>query len=232
MATVEQAQTVEQTPTNGNGRRRPPASEIPVENPATGEIVATRPRPQRRGGRRDGRSAAAPRSPSWEAYGFEGRGRVLLRAQKWLMDNADQVVATIVSETGKTFEDADASPRSPTPATPSASGPSTRAEYLGDETRQVQPAARQGQEADPALPPARPDRRDRPVELPADELLRRLHPGARRRQQRDPQAVGDHAADLAADGRRAARVRPARERLPGRHRPRRDRRGADRARST
>jgi acyl-CoA reductase-like NAD-dependent aldehyde dehydrogenase len=31
---------------------------------------------------------------------------VLLRAQKWLMDNADKVAATIVSETGKTFEDA------------------------------------------------------------------------------------------------------------------------------
>jgi acyl-CoA reductase-like NAD-dependent aldehyde dehydrogenase len=29
-----------------------------------------------------------------------------LRAQKWLMDNAEQVVSTIVSETGKTFEDA------------------------------------------------------------------------------------------------------------------------------
>ena len=44
--------------------------------------------------------------PDWEAFGFEGRGRVLLRAQKWLMDNAEQVVATIVSETGKTYEDA------------------------------------------------------------------------------------------------------------------------------
>src|SRR5205807_3045964 len=30
----------------------------------------------------------------------------LLRAQKWLMDNAEQVVSTIVSETGKTYEDA------------------------------------------------------------------------------------------------------------------------------
>ena len=45
--------------------------------------------------------------PEWEAYGFEGRGRVLLRAQKWLMDNAENIVATICSETGKTFEDAE-----------------------------------------------------------------------------------------------------------------------------
>ncbi len=44
--------------------------------------------------------------PGWEAFGFEGRARVLLRMQKWVMDNADQIAATIVSETGKTFEDA------------------------------------------------------------------------------------------------------------------------------
>jgi acyl-CoA reductase-like NAD-dependent aldehyde dehydrogenase len=44
--------------------------------------------------------------PAWEALGFEGRGRVLRRAQKWLIDNVDRVVATIVSETGKTYEDA------------------------------------------------------------------------------------------------------------------------------
>ena len=42
----------------------------------------------------------------WEAYGFEGRARVLPRMQKWLMDNADRVTETIVSETGKTYEDA------------------------------------------------------------------------------------------------------------------------------
>ena len=45
--------------------------------------------------------------PEWEAYGFEGRARVLLRAQKWVMDNAERIVATIMSETGKTFEDAE-----------------------------------------------------------------------------------------------------------------------------
>ena len=45
--------------------------------------------------------------PEWEAYGFEGRARVLLRAQKWVMDNAPQIVETICSETGKTFEDAE-----------------------------------------------------------------------------------------------------------------------------
>ena len=78
---------------------------IPVENPATGEIVATVP---------DmtpadvGRLAAQGRAaqPAWEAAGFEGRAKILLRAQKWLIDNADRTIDTIVSETGKSYEDA------------------------------------------------------------------------------------------------------------------------------
>src|SRR4029078_5560320 len=44
--------------------------------------------------------------PAWEALGFDGRGRILRRAQRWLLDNADRVIETIVAETGKTWEDA------------------------------------------------------------------------------------------------------------------------------
>ena len=44
--------------------------------------------------------------PGWQALGFDERARVLLTMRKWLMDNADRVVAKIVSETGKTHEDA------------------------------------------------------------------------------------------------------------------------------
>ena len=44
--------------------------------------------------------------PAWEALGFEGRGRVLRRMQKWLVDNSERVVQSIVDETGKTYEDA------------------------------------------------------------------------------------------------------------------------------
>jgi acyl-CoA reductase-like NAD-dependent aldehyde dehydrogenase len=44
--------------------------------------------------------------PAWEALGFEGRARVLRRMQKWMVDNADRVVQTIVDESGKTYEDA------------------------------------------------------------------------------------------------------------------------------
>jgi acyl-CoA reductase-like NAD-dependent aldehyde dehydrogenase len=104
MATVEQPQTVEQAAPIEHGSA-PVDAGIPVENPATGEIVATVPD---LGAEAVAAMAARGRAaqPSWEAYGFDGRARILLRAQKWLMDNAEQVIATIVSETGKTFEDA------------------------------------------------------------------------------------------------------------------------------
>src|SRR5438270_4282001 len=44
--------------------------------------------------------------PDWEAAGFEERGRVLRRAQKWMLDNADRTIDVVVSEAGKTHEDA------------------------------------------------------------------------------------------------------------------------------
>jgi acyl-CoA reductase-like NAD-dependent aldehyde dehydrogenase len=101
MATVEQ-----HAPQTSNGTApEQPAAGIPVENPATGEIVTTVPD-------LDAAAVAAlavrahAAQPIWEAYGFEGRARVLLRMQKWVMDNADRVMRTIVSETGKTYEDA------------------------------------------------------------------------------------------------------------------------------
>jgi acyl-CoA reductase-like NAD-dependent aldehyde dehydrogenase len=94
MATVEQVPAATQ---NGTG--------IPVENPATGETIATVPT-------LDGKEVkelvarARAAQPAWEALGFEERGRYLLRMQKWITDNAERIIATIVSETGKTYEDA------------------------------------------------------------------------------------------------------------------------------
>ena len=104
MATVEQQLTEsENGVANGSA---PIAGGIPVENPATGEIVATVPDLS---AQEVAEMAARARAaqPEWEAYGFEGRARVLLRAQKWVMDNAERIVQTIMSETGKTFEDAE-----------------------------------------------------------------------------------------------------------------------------
>jgi acyl-CoA reductase-like NAD-dependent aldehyde dehydrogenase len=44
--------------------------------------------------------------PGWQALGFDGRGRVLRRMQRWVVDHADRIARTIVSETGKAYEDA------------------------------------------------------------------------------------------------------------------------------
>src|SRR3954452_22190765 len=100
MASVEH-QDPSAAATNG------PAGDIAVENPATGQVIAHV--PELSAGEvaelaRRGRAA----QPAWEALGFDGRGRVLRRAQRWLLDNADRVIDTIVSETGKAWEDAQA----------------------------------------------------------------------------------------------------------------------------
>src|SRR3954452_13338782 len=81
------------------------ATGISVENPATGQVNRTVPvtPPE------DVPSLvkhAREVQPAWEAAGFEGRARVLRRAQKWVIDNTERIVETIVSETGKTWEDA------------------------------------------------------------------------------------------------------------------------------
>jgi acyl-CoA reductase-like NAD-dependent aldehyde dehydrogenase len=102
MASVEQVETIEQPPASENGAA--PAA-IDVENPATGETIATVADLGR-----DAVAAMAARARAaqseWNSYGFDGRARIMMRAQKWLMDNAQRVIDTIISETGKTFEDA------------------------------------------------------------------------------------------------------------------------------
>src|SRR3954447_3103352 len=104
MATVEQQ--VPQTENGAANGATPIIGGIPVENPATGETVATVPDMS---AEQVAEMAARGRAaqPEWEAYGFEGRARVMRRAQKWVMGNAERVVQTIMSETGKTYEDAE-----------------------------------------------------------------------------------------------------------------------------
>lgn len=86
---------------------RPPGGgpTIAVENPATGEVIATVPTLSA-----TEVSAAAARGraaqPAWERLGFEGRAAVLVRMQRWVMDHADEIAATICAETGKAYEDA------------------------------------------------------------------------------------------------------------------------------
>src|SRR5215208_3267287 len=90
MATVEQPRT---------------SSEITVENPATGQVVGRVPAVSAedlRAMAERGRAA----QPAWEALGFDGRARILRRAQKWTVDNAERIAKTIVAESGKAYEDA------------------------------------------------------------------------------------------------------------------------------
>ncbi len=102
--------TVEQHPAqahNGVAHANGSAGgEIPVENPATGQIVGHVPDLDATAVAEMAARARAAQ-PNWEAFGFEGRARILLRAQKWLIDNSERVVETIMSETGKTYEDAE-----------------------------------------------------------------------------------------------------------------------------
>src|SRR5947199_1950539 len=96
------AGTIEQQTTTDGAST---GAEFEVINPATGEVIGRVPDmspEQVTDLARRGRAA----QPGWEALGFEGRGRILKRAQKWVLDNADRVIKTIVSETGKTYEDA------------------------------------------------------------------------------------------------------------------------------
>ena len=79
--------------------------DIPVENPATGEVIAHVPDMDAEQVAALVRTARAAQ-PAWEALGFDGRGRILLRMQKWVVDNSERVIQTVVSETGKAYEDA------------------------------------------------------------------------------------------------------------------------------
>jgi acyl-CoA reductase-like NAD-dependent aldehyde dehydrogenase len=96
MATVEAKTT---TTANGSG------DGIPVQNPATGAIIRTVPVVSPEGLAKMAADARAAQ-PAWEALGYEGRAKVLRRAQKWVVDNSDRITKTIISETGKAWEDA------------------------------------------------------------------------------------------------------------------------------
>jgi acyl-CoA reductase-like NAD-dependent aldehyde dehydrogenase len=81
------------------------AATIGVENPATGELITTVPLL----GEEELREMAArarEAQPVWAEMGFEARGQVLRRAQKWMIDNVERVIDVVCSESGKTYEDA------------------------------------------------------------------------------------------------------------------------------
>ena len=75
--TSTEATTITRTGADGGPRKRT----IEVRNPATGEVIASVPAIGPDGvAELVARARAA--QPGWEALGFEGRGRILRRAQK------------------------------------------------------------------------------------------------------------------------------------------------------
>src|SRR5215210_5617315 len=103
---MSETQTADSVATNGNvSTNGATGGGLDVVNPATGGVIAT----VAQSNSDDVRAAVArarAAQPAWEALGFEGRGKILKRAQKWTIDNTDRIAKTIVSETGKTYEDA------------------------------------------------------------------------------------------------------------------------------
>jgi acyl-CoA reductase-like NAD-dependent aldehyde dehydrogenase len=81
------------------------AAGIEVRSPASGALLAHVPSLDRAAVAalaKRGRAA----QPAWADLAFDGRGAVLARMQRWLIDNSERVVETVMSETGKTVEDA------------------------------------------------------------------------------------------------------------------------------
>jgi acyl-CoA reductase-like NAD-dependent aldehyde dehydrogenase len=90
------AETTTYPEVHGDGVGGTAARQIRVENPATGrltaivDVVAAEQIPEL-----VARARAA--QPGWDALGFEGRNEVFRRAQKWVVDNSERVIRTIIS---------------------------------------------------------------------------------------------------------------------------------------
>ena len=66
---------------------------IPVENPATGEVIGEIPVMGAAEIQRSSPRAPARPSRAGRRLGFDGRAKVLRRAQKWMLDNAERIIA-------------------------------------------------------------------------------------------------------------------------------------------
>ena len=165
--------------------------------------------------------------PAWEALGFEGRARVLRRAQKWVVDNRERLVETIVSETGKTHEDALLAEIG---YVSNAFGfwAKNAPDYLADEKiRSANPFVL-GRKLVVRYAPLGLVGVIGPWNYPLSNSFGDCIPALAAGNAVILKPSRGHAAVLAGDARGDARVRAARGRLPGRDRPRRDRPGADR----
>jgi acyl-CoA reductase-like NAD-dependent aldehyde dehydrogenase len=84
---------------------RAPSATIDIENPATGETIATI---ADMGEEEIAELAAHARAvqPTWAELGFKPRAELMKALRGWLVRNRDSVIDTVVAENGKTREDA------------------------------------------------------------------------------------------------------------------------------
>jgi acyl-CoA reductase-like NAD-dependent aldehyde dehydrogenase len=78
---------------------------FPVENPATGETIASVPSLDAAGVKALVARARAAQ-PDWEALGFDGRAEVMYELRRWIVDNRDRVARTLSEENGKPPDEA------------------------------------------------------------------------------------------------------------------------------
>jgi acyl-CoA reductase-like NAD-dependent aldehyde dehydrogenase/choline dehydrogenase-like flavoprotein len=90
----------EETSAAGANGARANGAAISVENPATGDVLASVPALDA-GAVRALVAAARDAQPAWADAGFEARADVLLAARAWLAANGERVVETICAETGR-----------------------------------------------------------------------------------------------------------------------------------
>ena len=178
MATVEQAIPRSTTASRTRARRSRSRTRRPGRSSAPCPTSA----PARS---RELASAAARRSPRGRRYGFDGRARS--PAARAEVADRQRTTASIDDDRLRDRQDLRgrrARRDLPTAPTRSGSGPSTRPSTWPTSASSPASSSSRARSCIVRYQPLGADRRDRPVELPADELLRRLHPGARGRQLR------------------------------------------------
>src|SRR4051812_50060764 len=80
-------------------------SQIPVENPATGETIGHVPDMDGAAVKHMGEIARAAQ-PAWAGLGLEARAKVFYRGRKWLVDHPERRPRAHREGAGKTHEDA------------------------------------------------------------------------------------------------------------------------------
>ena len=191
--------------TNGHSRT------IEVQNPATGEVIASVPALEPADVAAVVERARAAQ-PGWAALGFEGRGRILKRAQKWVIDNADRIARTIVSENGKAYEDAQLAEVSYAAAS-FGFWAKNAPKYLADERIRSSSPFVMGRKLVVRYEPVGVAGVIGPWNYPLTNSFGDCIPALAAGNSAVLEAGQPHAAHLAADGRVPARVRPARGRV-------------------